>query len=186
MAIGSDFDDVLSAARAGQEWAFAVLFRDLDPPLLRYLRARAPAVAEDLSAETWLAAARGLAEFRGDEAGFRAWLFTIGRRQVIQHWRDRARRPTEPFPPDDLAALAGTADPAADALARVAADDAARLIARHLTPEQADVVLLRLLAGLDVDQVARMLGKRPGAVRALQHKALRRLTKISSLEVLTR
>ena len=80
---------------------------------------------------------------------------------------------------------AASDDPEAAGVAAVSAQEAAAAISAALTPDQADVILLRLLAGLDVDQVARILGKRPGTVRVLQHKALRRLAGTFSIEALT-
>jgi RNA polymerase sigma-70 factor (ECF subfamily) len=184
--IGSDFDGVLRAAQAGGDWAFALLYRDLNPLLVRYFSARVPSAAEDLSAETWLAAAGQLRSFRGGELAFRAWLFTIGRRQMIQHWRYSARRPVDPVGPATLDNLMARSDPETEVLDGVSAQATVRAIAEALTPDQADVVLLRVLAGLDVDDVAAVLGKRPGTVRVLQHKALRRLAAHFSVEALTR
>lgn len=126
------------------------------------------------AAETWLAAARNLASF-GDETAFRGWLFTIARRRLVQHWRDSGRRPVTAVAPERLTDRRAADDPEAEGLAAVSAREAARAIAAALPPDQADVVLLRMLGGLDVDQVAGILGKRPGTVRVLQHKALRRL-----------
>jgi hypothetical protein len=85
LMIGADFDSVLGAAQAGAEWAFGLLYRDINPALVRYFSARVPSAAEDLAADTWLAAAGQLRTFRGGELAFRAWLFTIGRRRMIQH-----------------------------------------------------------------------------------------------------
>jgi RNA polymerase sigma-70 factor (ECF subfamily) len=165
----------MAAAQQGAEWAFAVLYRELNPRLLRYFAARAPGSAEDLAAETWLGAARHLGSFTGTEEGFRAWLFTIAHRRLVQHWREMKRRP--PATGDLEAALdAESAPDSADAAVNaVFAQEAAKQIAAALSPDQAEVVLLRVLGGLDVDQVADILGKRPGSVRVLQHKALRRL-----------
>jgi RNA polymerase sigma-70 factor (ECF subfamily) len=185
MVIGTGFDDVLGAAQAGAEWAFAVLYRDLNPRLVRYFAAKAPSVAEDLASETWLAAAGQLRSFRGGEGAFRAWLFTIGRRRLIQHWRHAGRHPAQPVAPETLIDQAGTDDTELSVLDAAGAWSAARAIAQVLSRDQADVVLLRVLAGLDVDQVAQILGKRPGTVRVLQHKALRRLAGKFSLEALT-
>lgn len=176
---------MLAAAQAGADWAFAVLWRDLNPLLGRYLAARAPGVADDLAAETWLAVARQLPTFTGGEAAFRGWLFTIGRRRLIQHWRQAGRRSERPASPDALLDHPGPVDPEGEALGVMSAQDAVRVIAGTLSPDQADVVLLRVLAGLDVEQVAEALGKRPGTVRVLQHKALRRLAKHFSVEALT-
>jgi len=185
MTIGLEFETVLAAAQEGGEWAFAVLYRDLNPRLVRYLGAKAPGMGDDLAAETWLGAARNLGSFQGDEGAFRGWLFTIARRRLVQHWRESARRPATPSDPEAFTDLKSADDPETEGLAGVSAREAARTIAAALPPDQADVVLLRLLAGLDVDQVAEILGKRPGTVRVLQHKALRRLSEKFSPEVLT-
>src|SRR6476619_4442446 len=93
MSIGPDFDTVLAAAQAGAEWAFTALYRDLNPRLVRFLRAQAPGAGDDLASETWLAAARQLGSFSGTEGAFRGWMFTIARRRVIQYWRGNGRRP---------------------------------------------------------------------------------------------
>jgi RNA polymerase sigma-70 factor (ECF subfamily) len=185
MTIGLDFDSVLLAAQEGGEWAFAVLYRDLNPGVVRYLGAKAPGMGDDLAAETWLAAARNLGSFQGDEAAFRGWLFTIARRRLVQHWRDSARRPSTPSDPESFTDQRAPDDPETESLAALSAREAARAISAALPPDQADVVLLRMLAGLDVDQVAEILGKRPGTVRVLQHRALRRLSEKFSPEVLT-
>ena len=132
-------------------------------------------MAEDLVAETWLAAARQLGSFAGSEGAFRGWLFTIARRRLIQHWREKGRRPATPVPPEALALVASDDDPEAAGVAVLSGREAAAAIAASLPRDQAEVVLLRLVAGLDVDQVAEVLGKRPGTVRVLQHRALRRL-----------
>src|SRR5436190_20002007 len=92
MTIGASFDDVLAAACTGADWAMAVMYRDLNPVLLRYLHAQHPDAAEDIASEVWLAAATNLGSFSGDEAGFRSWVFTIARRRAIDHGRKRARR----------------------------------------------------------------------------------------------
>jgi RNA polymerase sigma-70 factor (ECF subfamily) len=73
--------------------AFSVLWRDTNPALLRYLRVVAPGAAEDIAADTWVQVVRGLAAFRGDEAAWRAWLFTIARHRAIDEGRRRSRRP---------------------------------------------------------------------------------------------
>lgn len=186
MTIGSDFVSCLSGAQDGEEWAFAALYRDVNPPLLRYLGAHAPSMAEDIAAETWLAVVRQLGSFRGDEGAFRGWLFTIARRRLIQHWREMGRRPVVVLPLEMLPDRASPDDPEAAGVAKLSAQEAASALAAVLTRDQADVVLLRMLAGLDVDQVAQILGKRPGTVRVLQHKALRRLAGTFSIEALTR
>jgi RNA polymerase sigma-70 factor (ECF subfamily) len=170
-----DFPAVLAAAQSGAEWALEVLYRDLNPALVRYLAAQAPGVAEDLASETWLGAARRLSSFRGDKWAFRAWLFTIAHHRLVEHWRQANRRVSVSLDPVGMAEYPAADDPAGEVLDAAVAVAAARRITELLSPAQAEVVLLRVLAGLDVDQVAAVLNKRPGAVRVLQHKALRNL-----------
>lgn len=183
--IGEGFCDVLDAARAGEQWAFALLYRDLNAPLLRYFGAQASADAEDLASETWLAAAQGLGSFEGGERAFRGWLFTIAYRKLVQHWRDRGRRPADAVAPETFDALLGAADTEEEALAGIDAAAAMRALAAALTPDQAQVVLLRVLGDLSVDDVAAALGKRPGTIRVLQHRAIHKLAGILSLEGVT-
>jgi RNA polymerase sigma-70 factor (ECF subfamily) len=185
VTIGDEFESVLAAAQCGAEWAFAVLYRELNPSVLRFLAAQAPSVGEDLAAETWLGAARGLGSFSGGESAFRGWMFTIARRRLIEHWRANGARRSTPVTPESLANRMAPDDTEADVLAAMSAQEAAAVVAATLTPDQADVILLRMLAGLDVDEVAAILGKRPGTVRVLQHKALRRLAEKFSMEALT-
>ena len=185
MTLGAEFDTILAAAQAGGEWAFAALYRDLNPPLLRYLSAHAAGAAEDVAAETWLGVARGLRSFEGGEGAFRSWFFTIAHRQLIQHWRATGRRPSTPVEPESLFDRPGRDDPEGDSLATVSAAEAAKIIRAALSPDQAEIILLRILGGLDIDQIADILGKRPATVRVLQHRALRRLAGKFSLEAVT-
>ncbi|MEY2461518.1 MAG: polymerase sigma-70 factor, subfamily [Acidimicrobiaceae bacterium] len=167
------FEAVLSLAQAGDERAIGQLYRTYNPPLLRFLAGQAPAAKEDLAQDVWMSVASSLASFDGDEGQFRAWLFTIARRRTIDHWRVVGRRPREvigelldlpqPEPPDQLAIQSAIAE-----------------LTAGLTDEQTEVVLLRVVAGLTVEQVASIIGKSPGAIRVMQHRALRRLaTQIS-------
>jgi sigma-70-like protein len=88
-----EFESVLAAVQDGSESAFSRLWRDGNPVLLRYLRILAPEAAEDIAADTWLQVVRGLAAFRGDAQGWRAWLFATARRRAIDEARRRSRRP---------------------------------------------------------------------------------------------
>ena len=172
--IGPSFEAVLAAAAGGDDAAFGVLWRDLHPALLRYLYAFAPGAADDLASETWLRVVRGLDQFSGDERAFRAWVFTIGRHRAVDRWRRRTRRRDDPVPLEALADLPGPDDPAGAVVDAISSRAAVALIAT-LPPDQAEVVLLRVVAGLEVAEVAAITGKRPGNVRVLAHRALRRL-----------
>jgi len=165
------------AAQQGSADAFRLLYRDIQPRLLRYLRALAPADAEDLASETWLQASRDLARFTGDYDAFRGWVTTIARNRAADHARHRSRRvPAVPVPAQDLAAQPAADDTAASAIEAVGTDEALRLIAA-LPPDQAEAVLLRAVVGLDAKTAARVTGKRPGAIRSAAHRGLRTLAR---------
>jgi RNA polymerase sigma-70 factor (ECF subfamily) len=172
--IGPSFPAVLAAAQRGDEQAFAVLWRDLQPAVLRYLRVAAPEAAEDLAADTWVSIIRGLTRFRGDEPGFRALVFTAARHRALDWRRQSSRRQDDVVPVEALHDRPAPDDPAEVVLEGQSTRAALALIA-ELPRNQAEVVTLRVVAGLDVAQVARIVGKRPGAVRTLTHRGLRRL-----------
>ena len=174
VAFGDQFGPVVAAAKEGEEWALAALYREFHPGLLRYLRAQEPDDGEDLGSVTWLDAAAGLGRFEGDEWAFRRWLFTIARRRLIDL---RRRRERTRYSGAGLEALGGSPAPDDTEGAVLAADETEAALARiaALPPDQAEVILLRVLAGLDVAEVAEIVGKKPGAVRVLQHRGLQRL-----------
>jgi RNA polymerase sigma-70 factor, ECF subfamily len=174
VAFREQFESVLAAAKTGAEWAIVALYREWHPSLVRYLRAQAPAEGEDLASEVWLDVAAALGRFDGDEAAFRRWLFTIAHRRLIDHRRREVRRRAAQGPLEAWAPLDAVGDPEAHALAASETDAAVALIA-SLPADQAEVVLLRVLGGLDVADVAALVGKKPGTVRVLQHRALTRL-----------
>jgi RNA polymerase sigma-70 factor, ECF subfamily len=182
----TEFAEVLGAAQAGASWAIAVLWQELHPRLLRFLRGLDPAAAEDVEADTWLAAARDLARFRGDEKQFRSWMFTIARNRLIDWRRREARRPSVAVTPDVLGDHPADDDPAVTALDALRADAAVALVRACLPRDQAEVILLRVLGGLNVDEVAHVVRKRPGNVRVLQHRGLRRLAERVVEEALER
>jgi RNA polymerase sigma-70 factor, ECF subfamily len=172
--IGPEFPAVLRAAAAGGEEAFGRLWHDLQPRLLRYFMVVSPAAAEDLASETWLGVVRGINRFEGNEAAFRAWVFTIARHELLDWRRRAARRATEDLPASGLVDQAAPDDPAAAALEGFSTRAALAVVAT-LPPDQAEAVVLRVVAGLEVDRVAAIMGKRPGTVRVLTHRGLRRL-----------
>jgi RNA polymerase sigma-70 factor (ECF subfamily) len=172
----SEFADLLDDVRRGDAGAINALFRQLHPRLLRFLRASEPAHADDLAGEVWLAVAAHLPSFDGDYAEFRAWLFSIARRRIADHRRTGLRRRTAPASQEFLETVrARHADPADESVDAESGQRAAALIAEVLPPEQAEVILLRILGELDVDQVADITGKSANWVRVNQHRALKKL-----------
>ena len=164
--IGDDFAAVLTAAQQGDEAAFARLWHDGQPALLRYLQVIAPDGAEDIASETWTQVVRGLTRFRGNEQNWRAWLFTTARRRVIDQTRQLMRRPTT--------SLETLPDLALENLATRAAMEVIAL----LPPLQAEVIMLRVVAGLDTETVGLLLGRTPGAIRIAAHRGLHRLASL--------
>lgn len=181
-----EFQARLAAAREGSERALTALYRGLYPRIVAYLRAVEPADADDLASETWLDVARGLVRFRGDERGLSAWAFTIARRRVTDLRRHRARTRLVSMPADVLAEAGGVGDAEQEAFDSLGTDWAFALITSSLPRGQAEVVLLSVLGGLGAKEVARIVGKRPGTVRVLQHRALRRLAHVLGTQGVTR
>ena len=174
-----ELEGALVAARGGDEAGFATLWRDLHPRLLRYLRARGDEGPDDLAAETWMHVVRGLATFEGGVPEFRAWIFTIARHRAIDQGRSRSRGLSVVTVSDPVDAVGWT--PLASSAEQHVIDNedtaaALRLVAT-LSPSQAEMVMLRVVAGLDVNDVAALLGKRPGAVRVGVHRALKTLAR---------
>jgi RNA polymerase sigma-70 factor, ECF subfamily len=172
--IGPGFPAVLTAAAGGDEDAFGVLWHDLQARLVRYFKVIAPGAAEDLASETWLAVIRAIGRFQGDEAAFRAWVFTIARHKARDWWRRAARKPVQELPETGLAEPPAPDDPAATVLEDASTRAALALIAT-LPAGQAEAIVLRVVAGLEVNQVAEIMDKRPNTVRVLTHRGLQRL-----------
>ena len=171
----ADFETAIEAAQAGDDSAVAFLYDQIQPTLLRYLRWQETSMAEDLASEVWLAVAVGLPRFEGNEAAFKGWIFAIARRRLADHRRRMGRRNTHALPYDPLSQRPVDDDPAELVTSRMSAQDAIAALTSALPAEQAEVIMLRVVGGLPVEEVARVVGKRPGTVRVLQHRALRRL-----------
>ncbi len=183
---GDKFPEVLAAAQAGEESGFASLYREFAPGVLGFLRGRVPNDAEDVASSVWLDVARGIGRFVGDEAGFRAWLFTIVRRRMLNEFRRQGRDWSEPHDPAILPTTVASADPEDEVLAALSFADAVELIGAVLPPVQADVVLMRVVAGLPVDEVAQVLDLAPGHIRVLSHRGLTALAEHFSRASVTR
>jgi RNA polymerase sigma factor (sigma-70 family) len=164
------FSALLDAAREGSEHAWCEIYRWLAPMVLGYLRANGAPEPEDTLSEVFLQAARDLPRFEGGERRFRGWVFAIAHNRLIDARRAAARRPVEPVaePPDPGAPAD---DAAEEALAMIGREEVHRVLSR-LSDDQRAVLLLRVLGELTVAEVARALGKRQGAIKALQRRGL--------------
>ncbi len=165
-----DFDEVLAQARTGAGEAFTRLYHDLARPVAAYVRSQGVPDVEDVSSEVFLAAFTSLERFTGDQAGFRSWVFTIAHRRITDHWRRVARGAVEaPYDPaDDTRTVVSAESGAMEALGTQ------RVLAMlgRLTEEQREVLALRVVADLTVEQVAAVVGRSEGAVKALQRRGL--------------
>jgi len=178
---GPDTAAALRAAQDGDEDAFRVLYRTIQPGLLRYLRVLVGDDAEDVASEAWLQIARDLTTFRGDLDGFRGWTATVARHRAMDHLRYLRRRPVASEPVEHLADVPAREDTAESVVDAIGTDAALAMIAR-LPRDQAEAVLLRAVLGLDAIAAARVLGKRPGAVRTAAQRGLRKLADLLDAE----
>jgi RNA polymerase sigma-70 factor (ECF subfamily) len=170
------FGETLSAARAGGEWAWTAIYSRFAPAALGYLRAQGAPDPDDLLGEVFLQVVRDLERFRGDERDFRAWLFTIAHHRLLDDRRRHGRRPADATPAEAIVAAGPVGDSEEEALERLETERVRGIIGR-LAPDQRNVLLLRVLGDMTVEEVARTLGKRAGAVKALQRRGLAAIKK---------
>jgi RNA polymerase sigma factor (sigma-70 family) len=170
LAIGEGFSEVLHAARAGAPWAFERLYLDLAPVVAGYLRLQGAAEPDDLTSETFLGVFGRLTSFSGSEQQFRSWVFTIAHRRLIDERRRAVRRPSIPTADTETLDRPG-GDVEQDAFAVLGTTSVHELCA-GLSDDQRDVLILRIVGDLTVEQTAAIVDKSVGAVKALQRRAL--------------
>ena len=175
-AYDGELGAAVARAQEGDETAFAVAYRLVQPGLLGYLRGLVGEDAEDVASDAWLEIARDLGRFRGDGAGFRGWTATIARHRALDHLRRQKVRPRAAALEQDMLDLPGPHSTPDQALESLSTEYALDLVPRE-PPDQAEAVLLRVIVGLDAPSAARVLGKRPGAVRTAAYRGLKRLAK---------
>ncbi len=159
----------LEAARAGSVLAFERIYRTLSPSVASYLRWNGVVDVESLTNEVLAQVHRNLHRFTGDAAAFRSWAFTIAHHRMVDDRRANGRRPVIADAEIEETTVVGDAEE--DALALLS-DDRLRALLEKLSPDQRDVLLLRIVADLSLEDVAVALGKRRGAIKSLQHRAL--------------
>jgi RNA polymerase sigma-70 factor (ECF subfamily) len=171
------FDDALARARSGDESGFLVLWDQLHPRLLRYLQVLGCDDVDDVAGETWFQVVRDMPKFRkGGAEDFRAWLFTIGRHRAIDAARSRTRFREKVLSGEMTPQEPTAGNPVEDEVLHGLSTQQALALVASLSPDQAEVVALRIIAGLDTEAVARILRKSPGAVRIALHRGLRALS----------
>lgn len=163
--------DRLEAAKAGSAEAWEAIYTELAGPVTGYLRKGGAPDPEDLCSEIFFQVARDIHRFKGNEENFRSWVFVIAHRRLIDARRAAGRRPIvvdEPL--SDHESVGG--DVEEEVFAQMSADRV-REILEELTTDQRQVLLLRIVADLSLEETAKAMGKRVGAVKALQRRALR-------------
>ena len=171
---------MLAGAQAGGSWAFDRLYRAFAPSVVGYLRMQGVADPEDLTNEVFLNVFTAIGSFTGDEGQFRSWMFTIAHRRMVDERRRVARQPqiTAQEPEEQAEGGRHVED---EVLRRLSVERVRRLCDR-LAPDQRDVLLLRMLSAMTVDQAAEALGKSPTAVKALQRRALSAIRRLIERE----
>jgi RNA polymerase sigma factor (sigma-70 family) len=170
-----DFEIVAAAARAGDAWALERLYASLAPAVTGFFRLQRVAEPEDLTSEVFIGVLRNLHAFRGDEAHFRSWVFTIAYRRLADHRRAAGRRPVV-WPLGDSPDLADLAVDVEADVDRLLGTRRVRALCDRLPAGQRDVLLLRLVGKMTIDEIAQAIGRSPGAVKALQRRGLTTLT----------
>lgn len=168
------FSAALARARQGDDAAFAVVYRTVNPRLVGYLYGLVGNDADDVASETWHDVVRGLTAFRGDGPAFRAWTATIARNRAVDHLRRTNVRPRTTELEDATSEPPAERDSEGLALENLSTARALSMIA-ELPRDQAEAVLLRVMLGLNAPMAAQVLGKQPGAVRTAAHRGLKRL-----------
>lgn len=172
---GEEFTATVQRMLAGEEEAFRLVYRAVQPGLLRYLTVLVGSgEAEDVASETWSQVVRDLYRFTGDGDGFRGWVSTIGRHRALDYLRAKGRRPVVDTPVADLVEREAGQNAEEGALESLSTQAALALIG-SLPREQAEAVLLRSVLGLDAKAAGKVLGKRPGAIRTAAYRGLRTL-----------
>ncbi|MFN8034921.1 MAG: sigma-70 family RNA polymerase sigma factor [Acidimicrobiia bacterium] len=170
LRFGEAFPAVLDGGRAGAPWAWDALYAWLAPVVAGYLRVQGAPEPDDLACEVFIGVVKGFATFAGDEPAFRAWAFVIAHRR-LQDERRRIRRKPDPAALVDTFAGGDVEDDAVELLARARV----QALCGGLAPDQRDVLLLRIVADLTVEQVASIVGKTAEAVKALQRRGFEAL-----------
>lgn len=178
------FAPVLASAKQGSQRAWRLLYNELAGPVLGYLRVQGAAEPDDLLGEVFLHIARKIQSFEGDDTGFRSWVFMVAHNRVIDERRRRGRRPVEYATPEQLEPIPASVN-VEDAAMRAISLERFNALLAGLTADQRAVLHLRMVGGFTIEEIATILGKPAGAVKALQRRALGALRRDQGLMVVS-
>jgi RNA polymerase sigma-70 factor (ECF subfamily) len=176
MRLSEAWDSILQAAQEGADWAWSRVYDEYSGPLVGYLAMRGARDAENLVGEVFLQIARNIGGFSGTESNFRSWVFMVGHNRLIDERRRHSRRPEQLVDRNDLAHYAEPTDVEGQVLARISDEELVTLF-EELTEDQRDVLVMRIMSGMSLEETAQALDKKIGAVSQLQRRALAALRK---------
>ena len=169
----AEFDSILTAAQAGADWAWRKIYDDLYATVVGYFRVQGATDAEALASDVLLQLAKSVSSFSGSYDQFRSWVFTIAHNRLIDDRRRKGRRVTEVAPHAAYTEPVG-GDVETEAMAQISNSWVSAAL-EILTPDQREVIGLRILGGFTIGQIAQITHKRPGAVKAAQRRGLKRI-----------
>lgn len=173
--VDADIDACLVVARRGDQQGFTGIYRLLAGRVAGYVRGRGVLEVDDVTNDVFLGAFQNLDTFNGQASEFRSWLFSIAWNKSVDWHRSSPRRPM-PVDVSSTAAQAQAIDRSTDEqLDHVLADERVDVLLAALTPDQRDVLMMRIVADLSLEETAAALRKPTGAVKSLQHRALESL-----------
>jgi RNA polymerase sigma-70 factor (ECF subfamily) len=168
--LAENFQTTLDAARQAAPWAWSAIYGELAPAVTGYLRANGVPDPDDVTAEVFLRVVQDVGKFEGDENHFRSWVFVIAHHRMIDDRRRRIRHPQAPLPLEMLEGR-GHGNVEREAMDHLTTS-AVQAIIDRCAPDQREVLLLRVIAGLTLVETAEVVGKSLGAVKALQRRGV--------------
>jgi RNA polymerase sigma-70 factor (ECF subfamily) len=174
-------ENLVREAVNGDQEAFARLYEVHFDRIYRYvyLKIGDRAEAEDITQQVFLSALRSITSFKWQGTPFTAWLFRIAHNQIVDYLRRKTRRPVLMDIDETLPGGGGDPEHMVELSLNIERLSEAT---RHLTRAQQEVLSLRFAGGLSIEEVSRVMGKKPGAIKALQHAAVVALRKLLEIE----
>ncbi len=172
-----NFDEVLRSAKNGNDLAFSVIYRHYYQSLEKYAHFKSPRYVDEITGETWLGVVEGLSKFEGGEREFRSWLFTIARNKLVDILKKKRPELVEFSEKGEVTGEEGDGGDIVgeEIVTREQVKEVINFIRSSLNPDEAEVIILRVLMGFDGREVASLMGLREVNVRVLQHRGLHKL-----------